>query len=238
MAAAHPATILVVDDDAPIVRLVQTYLEREGYRVRVAYDGHAAMRAIQAEPPDLIILDVMLPGLDGMDITRRVAASSGIPIILLTARTGEQDKLDGLYAGADDYVVKPFSPRELVARVKTVLRRVQEGQSRAALPPPLELGGIRLDPVSHEVTVDGRPVSCTPAEFRLLRVLLGSPGRAFTRAQLLDLAFGPDFEGFERNVDVHIKNLRRKLGPAAVVLRTVYGVGYKAQAPPKDHAPV
>jgi DNA-binding response OmpR family regulator len=227
--------ILVVDDEEKIQKLVRLYLEREGYSVRCCGTGDAALEEARRHPPDLIVLDLLLPGKDGIEVCRALRATSDVPIILLTARTTERDKLVGLGSGADDYVTKPFSPLELVARVGAVLRRVRRGAEGLAdgedPPSPVEAAGILVDPGSREARVGGRPVSLTPTEFRLLTALVREPGRAFTRAQLIERAFGMDFDGFDRNVDVHIMNLRKKLGIDPTPIRTVYGVGYKLEAP-------
>lgn len=219
--------ILVVDDDRKLVDLVRLYLERDGFRVQAAYDGEAALELARGAEPALIVLDLMLPGVSGLEVCRTLRDEQDTPIIMLTARSTEDDKLRGLELGADDYLTKPFSPRELVARVRTVLRRTRRPEDEAG-PDELEAGPIRISLRRHEVSLDGQPIELTPTEFRLLAALLREPGRAFTRLQLSDRALGPDFEGFERNIDVHIMNLRKKLklganGP----LKTVYGVGYK-----------
>jgi len=220
--------ILVVDDDRKIIDLVRLYLERDGYRVLVAYDGLEALELARRKRPDLIVLDLLLPELDGLDVCRILQAESEVPIIMLTAKTTEEDKLVGLELGADDYVTKPFSPRELVARVRTVLRRVGQ-EARQGLT-EIRFADLVIDRRSHEVRVRGGVVPLTPTEFRLLEVLAGEPGRAFTRLELLDRVFGYDFEGFERTVDVHVKNLRKKIEPdpkQPTYVKTVYGVGYK-----------
>ncbi|MCL6431954.1 MAG: response regulator transcription factor [Anaerolineae bacterium] len=223
------ARVLVVDDDRKVVDLVTLYLRRDGYRVLAAYDGAQALEIAREKHPDLIILDLMLPGTDGLAVCRRLRAEGQtVPIIMLTARSLEEDKLVGLDLGADDYVTKPFSPRELVARVRAVLRRAGEGKEDG--PSEIRRGDLVVDMVRHEVRVRGMPVHLTPREFRLLATLAGQPGRAFTRQQLLDEAFGFDYEGLERTVDVHIMNLRRKVEedaarPARIL--TVQGVGYK-----------
>jgi len=220
--------ILVVDDDHKIVDIVRLYLEKDGYRVLVAYDGLEALELARQKRPDLIVLDLMLPGMDGLDVCRILRTESEVPIIMLTARTTEEDKLVGLELGADDYVTKPFSPRELVARVRTVLRRV--GKEAPQGPAELRFADLLIDRRSHEVRVRGELVPLTPTEFKLLEVLAGEPGRAFTRLELLDRVFGYDFEGFERTVDVHVKNLRKKIEQdptQPTYVKTVYGVGYK-----------
>jgi DNA-binding response OmpR family regulator len=220
--------ILVVDDDRKIVDLVRLYLERDGYRVLVAYDGLEALKLARQRRPDLIVLDLLLPEVDGLDVCRILQTESEVPIIMLTAKTTEEDKLIGLELGADDYVTKPFSPRELVARVRTVLRRV--GKEAPQGPTEMRFTELVIDRRSHEVRVRGKVVSLTPTEFRLLEVLAGEPGRALTRLELLDRVFGYDFEGFERTIDVHVKNLRKKIEPDPkhpTYVQTVYGVGYK-----------
>jgi DNA-binding response OmpR family regulator len=220
------ARILVVDDEAQIRELVRLYLEREGYVVRGCGDGPGALDAVAEWSPDLMVLDLLLPGMSGQEVCRRLREEGNqIPIIMLTARTTEQDKLAGLRGGADDYVTKPFSPAEVAARVGAVLRRARGGaEAEVAV-----AGPITVDARTHEVRVNGTPVALTPTEFRLLGAFVREPGRAFTRAQLLDLALGPDFDGFDRNVDVHVMNLRKKLGLQPSPIRTVYGVGYKLE---------
>ncbi|MBU0703435.1 MAG: response regulator transcription factor [Chloroflexi bacterium] len=220
--------ILVVDDDPSIVELVKLYLEREGYRVLVAYDGLEALRLARQQQPDLIVLDLLLPEVDGLDVCRILQIESDVPIIMLTAKTTEEDRVVGLRLGAHDYVTKPFSPRELVARVEAVLRRV--GKESPNGPAEVRFADLVVDRRCHEVRMRDEVVDLTPTEFRLLEVLVREPGRAFTRPELLDRVFGYDFEGFERTVDVHVKNLRKKIEPdprQPVYLKTVYGVGYK-----------
>jgi len=221
--------ILIVDDDRKIVDLVRAYLEKDGYRVLAAYDGLQALELARQKRPDLIILDLMLPGMDGLDVCRILRGEGNkVPIIMLTAKTTEADKLIGLDLGADDYVTKPFSPRELLARVRAVLRRVGEEEYEG--PSEVRFGDLVVDFVGHEVRVQGELVHLTPTEFKLLEVLIREPGRAFSRLELLDRVFGYDFEGFERTVDVHLKNLRKKIEPDPknpTYIKTVYGVGYK-----------
>jgi DNA-binding response OmpR family regulator len=220
--------ILVVDDDRNIVDLVRLYLERDGYQVLVAYDGLEALRLARQRRPDLIVLDLLLPEVDGLDVCRILQTESKVPIIMLTAKTTEEDKLIGLELGADDYVTKPFSPRELVARVRAVLRRVDQEAPQG--PMELRFADLVIDRRSHEVRMQDEVVNLTPTEFRLLEVLAEEPGRAFTRLELLDRVFGYDFVGFERTVDVHVKNLRKKIEPdpkQPTYIQTVYGVGYK-----------
>jgi len=222
------ARILVVDDDRRIVDLVRLYLENDGFSVLTAYDGLQALEQARQKRPDLILLDLMLPGLDGLDVCRILQAESSVPIIMLTARTTDEDKLTGLDLGADDYISKPFNPREVVARVRAVLRRTERDDPQAQL--DVRVGDLVIDRRAHEARMGDRALDLTPTEFRLLEVLASEPGRAFSRADLLDLVFGYDFEGFERTVDVHVKNLRGKLEdnprePARI--KTIYGVGYK-----------
>jgi DNA-binding response OmpR family regulator len=223
--------ILIVDDETKIVSTVRAYLEREGYQVLEANDGRQALEIFQQEQPDLIVLDLMLPEIDGLEVCRQIRRSSDVPIIMLTARQEDADKLIGLELGADDYVTKPFSPRELVARVRVVLRR-----ARPVLVPPtplrLTLGDLVLDEERFEATCHDQLLSLTVTEFRLLAALARKPGRVLSRAQLLD-SLGESYEGYERTIDVHIKNLRRKLAAAgagaACNITTVHGVGYKLQ---------
>ena len=219
------ARILLVDDDPKTVAGVRLYLEHGGYEVDVATDGPTALDKARASPrPDLVVLDRMLPGLDGIAICRLLRSESKTPVILLTARTTEADRLEGLDVGADDYVSKPFSPRELVARVRAVLRRTRGEEDGEA--PPIEAGALRIDPARREVTVGGQQVELTPREFALAAALARRPGRVFSRQELRDRAFGPDSDALDRTVDAHVMNLRRKLGDA-VRVETVFGVGYK-----------
>lgn len=220
--------ILVVDDDRKTVNLIKLYLEKDGYRVLAAHDGQQALELARQRRPDLIVLDLMLPQVDGLDVCRILRAESKVPIIMLTARTTEEDKLLGLDLGADDYVSKPFSPRELLARVRAVLRRVGEDQDVG--PPEVRSGDLVVDLVRHEVRLRGETVDLTPKEFRLLEVLIREPGRAFSRLDLLDRVFGFDSEVLERTVDAHVMNLRKKLEPdprKPTYVLTVYGVGYR-----------
>ena len=218
--------VLVVDDDIKTVELVKLYLERDGYRVLTAYDGVEALRLAREGHPDLIVLDLMLPGIDGLQVCRTLRQESDVPIIMLTAKTTDQDKLTGLGLGADDYVTKPFSPRELAARVRAVLRRLpgEPGPDR------IQHGELTVDFTKYEAFLAGRPLNLTTVEFKLLGVLAKEPGRVFSRAQLIEKALGYDFEGFDRTIDVHILNLRRKLeaDPSHPrYIKTVYGAGYK-----------
>jgi DNA-binding response OmpR family regulator len=219
--------ILVVDDDKKIVDLVSLYLRRDGYGVLAAYDGREALDLVRQKQPDLVVLDLLLPELDGREVCRLLRAESNVPIIMLTARSTDDDKLAGLDLGADDYITKPFNPRELVARIRAVLRRATPEDG---LPEDMRFDGLLISFVRHEVRVRDAVASLTPTEFRLLETMVREPGRAFSRADLLDRAFGYDYEGLERTVDVHIMNLRRKIEadparPHFVV--TVPGVGYR-----------
>lgn len=221
-------TILVVDDEPKIVRTVRAYLEDAGFRVVSASDGQTALTTFRHEKPTLVILDLGLPGIGGLDVARTLRRDSDVPIIMLTARVDETDKLIGLELGADDYVTKPFSPRELVARVRAVLRRVQGERTDA--PPPIHAGEVEINLERRQVTVSGELVELTPTEFDLLTVLARHPGRVFSRLELLDRVQGHTFEGYERTIDAHVKNLRQKLEPDPKDPRyilTVYGVGYK-----------
>jgi two-component system alkaline phosphatase synthesis response regulator PhoP len=218
--------VLVVDDDVKTVELVKLYLNRDGYRVLTAYDGEEALRLARESHPDLIVLDLMLPGIDGLEICRILRAESDVPIIMLTAMTTDQDRLTGLDLGADDYVTKPFSPRELAARVRAVLRRLPGERG----PEKIEHGELTLNFVKHEAYLADKPLNLTPVEFKLLGVLAKEPGRVFSRAQIIDKAFGYDFDGFDRTIDVHILKLRRKIEPDPHhprYIKTVYGAGYK-----------
>jgi len=225
-------TILVVDDEPEIVRLVRDYLEHSGFTVVTASDGPAALQTARTRRPDLVVLDLGLPGLDGLDVTRELRRNGTVPIVMLTARGDESDKLVGLELGADDYLTKPFSPKELVARVRAVLRRTESAAHHAAV---VRVGGdITLDADRMEVTVAGRRVELTSTEFDLLMTMARQPGRVFTRAQLLDAIHGVAVDSYERAVDAHIKNIRRKIEPdphAPRYLTTVFGVGYRIADP-------
>ncbi len=218
--------VLVVDDDVKTVELVKIYLNRDGYRVLTAYDGVDALRLAREGYPDLIVLDLMLPGIDGLEVCRTLRDESDVPIIMLTAKTMDQDKLVGLNLGADDYVTKPFSPRELAARVRAVLRRLPGERG----PEQIKRGELTVNFDKHEASLAGNLLNLTTVEFKLLGVLAKESGRVFSRAQLIEKALGYDFEGFDRTIDVHILNLRRKLEPDPShpkYIKTVYGVGYK-----------
>jgi DNA-binding response OmpR family regulator len=222
-------TILVVDDERKIVDLARDYLEHAGFAVVTAADGEAAIDAVQRRHPDLVVLDLGLPGLDGLDVTRRIRRDSNLPVIMLTARDDELDKLIGLELGADDYLTKPFSPRELVARVRAVLRRVDAG-SRPTDDEIVRAGDLTLDVPRMRAELQGRSIDLTPTEFQLLAALARQPGRIFTRSQLLDAVHGVAFESYERAIDTHVKNIRRKLEPdprRPALILTVYGVGYR-----------
>jgi DNA-binding response OmpR family regulator len=221
-----PHKILVVDDDPKIVDLMKMYLETAGYAVTAAYDGRQALELARQTAPDLIVLDLMLPMVEGLDVCRLLRAESKIPIIMLTAKTTEADKLLGLELGADDYVTKPFSPREVVARVRAVLRRVGNIQEKRTA----RFGDLEVDFISHEIRLGNTEIHLTPKEFKLLETLAQEPGRAFSRTDLLERVFGQDYEGLERTVDVHIMNVRKKIEPdptRPTYILTVYGMGYK-----------
>jgi DNA-binding response OmpR family regulator len=227
-------TVLVVEDEPRIAALARDYLTHAGFAVRTANDGPGALASIQDRRPDLVVLDLGLPGLDGLDVTRQVRSSPAtatLPIIMLTARDDELDKLLGLELGADDYLTKPFSPRELVARVRAVLRRADRPvRADDADPDRLRAGDVRLDLPRMRTEVAGTAVDLTPTEFTILATLARQPGRIFTRSQLLDALHGVAFESYERAIDSHVKNLRRKIEPDARRPRyvlTVYGVGYR-----------
>ena len=220
-------TILVVDDEPRIVELARDYLEHAGFRVIAADDGQHALDVARRDPPDLVVLDLGLPGLDGLDVTKALRAEGSIPIVMVTARDDELDKLLGLELGADDYLTKPFSPRELVARVKAVLRRADRPVDASDV---IRVGELTLDVPRMRTDVAGRSVDLTPTEFTLLATLARQPGRIFTRSQLLDELRGVAFESYERAIDSHVKNLRRKIEPDPRRPRyvlTVYGVGYR-----------
>jgi len=219
--------ILVVDDEPKILQLARDYLEHAGFAVVTAYDGKAALASARTERPDLVVLDLGLPELDGLDVTRALRAESAVPIVMLTGRSEESDKLVGLELGADDYVTKPFSPKELVARVRAVLRRTERPATKSEV---VTVGDVTLDLPRMKTAVAGRAVDLTPTEFQLLAALAAEPGRVFTRAQLLDTIRGVAFESYERAIDAHVKNIRRKLedDPSAPrYVLTVYGVGYR-----------
>jgi DNA-binding response OmpR family regulator len=222
-----PRTIMIVDDHASVRALVRDYLTAQGYHVVSAADGQEALTVARVERPDLILLDIMMPNLDGLEFMRIFRRGKATPIILLTARVAETDKVVGLELGADDYITKPFGMQELVARIRAVLRRASPERADGV---PLRVGDLVLDPAAHEVTVAGQPVSLTPSEFALLMALMEAPGRVFTREQLLERLQGSEYEGVERTIDVHIRNLRRKIEPEPArprYVETVFGVGYR-----------
>jgi DNA-binding response OmpR family regulator len=218
--------VLVVDDDAKTVELVKLYLDRDGYQVLTAYDGVEALRLAREGYPDLVVLDLMLPDIDGLEICRTLRRESDVPIIMLTARTTDRDKLAGLDLGADDYVTKPFSPKELAARVRAVLRRLPGERG----PEEIKTGKLSMNLATHEAWFAGRPLNLTTVEFKLLGILAKEPGRVHSRTSLIEEALGYDFEGFDRTIDVHILNLRKKVEPDPSrprYIKTVYGIGYK-----------
>ena len=224
--------ILIVDDEIQVCELLKAYLEKDGYEVITALDGKSALEEANRAKPDLILLDLGLPEINGLDVCRTIRSRSSVPIIMLTARVEETDKIIGLEIGADDYITKPFSPREVMARIRAVLRRHDEGITKDEL---LTVGDLSLDFTQHEATYAGRPLLLTVAEFKLLSVLARNPGRVYTRLQLMDTAFGEAYEGYERTMDAHIKNIRQKMAISAPThsdpLITMRGVGYKLEKP-------
>ena len=232
-------TVLIVDDEPKIVQLARDYLEHAGFAVLTAGDGPSAIQAVRTRRPDLVVLDLGLPHLDGLDVTRTLRAESSTPIVMLTARDDELDKLLGLELGADDYITKPFSPRELVARVRALMRRVAAHDAETAAAPAKALmsfddGRLIIDDERHELTLAGARVNLTPSEWRLLVALAESPGRVYSRFELINRVQGYDYEGYERTMDAHVKNLRRKIEPdpgRPTYVETVHGVGYRLAAP-------
>lgn len=221
--------ILVVDDEKQIVDIVKAYLDKEGFRVVVAYDGRSALELVQRKPPDLIVLDLMLPGVSGWDICRILRRKSNIPIIMLTARDDVTDRIVGLELGADDYVTKPFDPKELVSRVKAVLRR---SEGKMITKPIIHIGNLIINTEMRLVQCGDKTIELTPIEYELLMVLAENPGRVYSRLQLLDNIQGDSYEGYERTIDSHIKNLRKKIEPDPnhpSYIMTVYGVGYRME---------
>jgi len=222
--------VLVVDDEPKVADLIKAYLEKDGYDVALAVDGRSAVDKTRKEKPDLLVLDLNLPEMDGIEVFRSVRTFTDIPVIMVTARDEEVDRIVGLQLGADDYVTKPFSPRELAARVGAVLRRYSEGTKSAAR---ILSGDLLVDFDRHEVKYKDEPVNLTAAEFKLLAVMAKNPGRVFTRLQLMDSAFGETFEGYDRTIDAHIKNIRQKFagvdGDTGNPVVTVRGVGYKLE---------
>lgn len=229
-------TILVVDDEPEIVRLLRSYLEKDSYRVVTAYNGEEALYVARHEKPDLVVLDILMPKMDGLAFTRQIRREQDVPIIMLTARAEETDRIVGLEMGADDYVTKPFSPREVVARVRAVLRRAQP---KSEAPPILRAGPIVLDRAEHTVTVAEEPVELTPTEFDILETLMKEPGRVFSREEILEAVHGVAFEAYERTVDAHVKNLRHKIEADPTTPRyvlTVRGAGYRLNPELDDDA--
>ncbi len=233
MDTGQKESVLIVEDETKIADIVKVYLEKEGYRVQHAADGAQALRLIR-ENFDLIILDLMLPDMQGEELCRVIRQSSEVPVIMLTAKSGEEDRIKGLGIGADDYVVKPFSPRELVARVKAQLRRA--GRSRKKML-SYNRGVLKIDLVNHEVLKEDAPVVLTPTEFKILLSLSENPGRVFSREQLVNIVQGYDFEGYDRTIDAHVKNLRHKIEKDSrepLFIKTVYGIGYKFIGTPDE----
>lgn len=223
--------ILIVEDERELNKVLQAYLSRSGYQTISAYDGNSALDLWRSEKPDLVLLDLNLPGKDGMDVAREIRKVDLTPIIMVTARVDEVDRLIGPEMGADDYITKPYSPREVVARVKAVLRRASQQKEEPAV---LQVGRLSIDAPMHVVKIDDNHIDLTPTEFDILTLLVSQPGRVFTRLQLLEAAQGISYEGYERSVDVHIKNLRQKLravDPNTNYIETVFGVGYRTMLP-------
>ncbi|MBN1537511.1 MAG: response regulator transcription factor [Anaerolineales bacterium] len=225
------ALILLVDDEPKIIRLARDFLEKDGFRVVSASDGVSALAMARRVKPDLIVLDLMLPGMDGLQVCRTLRRETSTPIIMLTARAEEADQLIGLELGADDYITKPFSPRALVARVRAVLRRAQ---NQVQTPSVVRAGRLEIDVERHQVTINNQPLQLTPNEFKLLALLAQYPGQILTREQLLDHLHGAAYSSFDRSIDSHIKNLRRKLETSPAengCIEAVYGVGYRFSPP-------
>lgn len=220
-------TILVVDDEQRIIELARMYLEQDGFRVTSTTNGTAARRMILKDKPNLVVLDLMLPGMDGLEVCRRVREESDIPIIMLTARNDDIDKIVGLELGADDYLTKPFNPRELVARIRAILRRADRSGAREDAPDPIVISNLRIDARKRRVEVAGRGVSLRMKEFDLLKTLAENKGIVFSRERLLEVVWGYDFAGETRTVDVHIAHLRHKLRGMEPTIETIWGVGYK-----------
>jgi len=220
-------SVLIVDDDVKLAALVDTYFKKEGFITHIAYDGNNALKLVQEIKPDIIVLDLMLPGLDGWEVCKKIRKTSDVPIIMLTARDEETDRLIGLEIGADDYVTKPFSPREVVARAKVILRRTQRTEPK---PDVIKIGNLAINTASHEVKKREDPVELTPTEFKILELLAANIGRVLSRLQIVEKIQDYAFEGYDRTIDAHIKNLRRKIedNPKEPrFIQTVYGVGYK-----------
>ena len=220
-------SVLIVDDDVKLVELLQLYFQKDGFVVFTANDGLTALKIARDKGPDILVLDLMLPGMDGWDICRTLRRDSEVPILMLTARDEESDRLVGLEIGADDYVTKPFSPKEVVARVKAILRRTKRITVKTE---PVRMGDVTMDLEQYQVTKGGQPLELTPTEFKMLELLAANPGRVFSRLQIVEQTQGYSFEGYERTVDAHIKNLRRKIEDnpkEPIYIQTVYGVGYR-----------
>jgi two-component system alkaline phosphatase synthesis response regulator PhoP len=220
-------TILIIEDETELVKVLRSYLEKAGFYVLSAYRGDTGLSTFEHKHPDLVILDLNLPGMDGLDVAREIRRKSNTPIIILTARVEETDQLIGLELGADDYIPKPFSPRIVVARARAVLRRSQEAQIKSSI---LRAGGLEIDLDAHRITRDSEQIDLTPTEFDLLAAMAQQPGRAFSRLQLLEIVQGTAYEGYERTIDAHIKNLRAKLEPDPKqprYIETVFGIGYR-----------
>ncbi len=220
--------ILIIEDEIKLAELLRDYLVNEGFKVTSLSRGDTAIDTIRQEQPALVLLDLMIPGLDGLSVCREIRKFSDVPVIMVTAKVEEVDRLIGLEIGADDYICKPFSPREVIARVKAVMRRAQPREMARRI----SLGGIVLDEDTREVSIEGKLLTLTPSEFGLLSVLVRSPGRVFSRTELLDRVQGYRFEGYDRTIDSHIKNLRKKIAEIVTnreVVITVYGVGYKLE---------
>ena len=223
-------TILLVDDEVKIILVLKAYLKKEGYRVVTAQNGTEALEKAASEQPDLMVLDLMLPRLSGEEVCRRLRRHSRLPIIMLTAKAEARDRIEGLGLGADDYIVKPFSPQELLARIKAVLRRVKDDGGKLADILTFFHGDLVVDTLRHEVRFQDEKVHLTPTEYRILSIMARSPGRVFSREQLTEMVHGYNYEGFERTIDAHIKNLRQKLEAGSgtnPVIHTVYGMGYR-----------
>ncbi|WP_094605725.1 Transcriptional regulatory protein WalR [Sporomusa silvacetica DSM 10669] len=220
-------SVLIVDDDVKLVELLQLYFQKDGFIVFTANDGLAALKIAHEKEPDILVLDLMLPGMDGWDICRTLRRDSEVPILMLTARDEVSDRLVGLEIGADDYVTKPFSPKEVVARAKAILRRTKQTTVKTQ---PVRLGDVVIELDQYQVTKGGQPVELTPTEFKILELLAGNPGRVFSRLQIVEQTQGYSFESYERTIDAHIKNLRRKIEnnpKEPEYIQTVYGVGYR-----------
>lgn len=220
-------SVLIVDDDVKLVELLQLYFQKDGFVVFTANDGLTALKIARDKGPDILVLDLMLPGMDGWEICRTLRRDSEVPILMLTARDEESDRLVGLEIGADDYVTKPFSPKEVVARVKAILRRTKRITVKTE---PVRMGDVTMNLEQYQVTKGGQPLELTPTEFKMLELLAANPGRVFSRLQIVEQTQGYSFEGYERTVDAHIKNLRRKIEDnpkEPIYIQTVYGVGYR-----------